>query len=200
MHPVLAVTDMAAARAQLVQEFGFEADGKLMRLGTQSILLIEEGERPANFIDMPLDHVALSVGDADLAHRDFLARGAVLDLDFTPQGPRDIPQFWERGVRFVFFAGPDAAPLEFCARHGKSMAPGAYGHSHYGIRCNAVDEASAPLLRNGATVLAKYQLPGTTSPVNVAFLQYGQVVLELFDEPPFADKPASRWIGLAEWT
>ena len=24
--------------------------------------------------------------------------------------------------------------------------------------------------------------------------------LELFDEPPFADKPASRWIGLAEWT
>lgn len=197
MHPVLAVTDMAAARAKLAQDFGFTADGDLMRLGGQAIFLTAEGTRPPGFIDLPLDHVALSTGDADRVNADFRARGARPDRDFTPDGPRDIPEFWDHGVRFVFFEGPEAAPLEFCAKNGEAMAPGRFGHSHFGIRCRSVAGLSADLVAKGATVLKQYQLKGGAGTVNVAFLQMGEVVLELFDEPPFKGKPASRWIGLA---
>lgn len=198
MHPVLAVSDLAAARSKLAHDFGFTQDGNLMRLGTQAIILVKEGQRPAQFIDLPLDHVAMSVKDADRTDAEFRARGALPDRDFTPDGPRDIPDFWAHGVRFTFFAGPEGAPLEFCAKNGDTALPATFGHSHYGIRCASVADLSAELMARGATVLAKHQLKGGAGIVNVAFLQLGPVVLELFDEPPFPGKPAGRWIGLAE--
>lgn len=194
LSPVLAVRDVDAARAKLAAEFGWSGEGQLLRLGEQSIMLVAAGTRPAHFIDMPLDHVALSIADADDVNRTFLARGAKPDAHFTPDGPRDIPQFWAHGVRFIFFEGPEGAPLEFCARNGET--PQGFGHSHYGIRCRNVQEMSSALIARGATTQVTYRLEGPAGVVSVAFLQFGAVVLELFDEPPFAAPRETGWIGL----
>jgi len=198
LHPVLAVRDVAAARRRLAADFGWIEDGALLRLGDQRICVTEAGQRPARFIGLPLDHVALSVADADSTWNAFLARGARIDTAFTPDGPRDIPQFWSQGVRFIFFAGPEGWPLEFCAENGNAMAPAAFGHSHYGIRCPDVAKLTRDLVAKGAATLAEHRLDGPQGTVSVAFLRFGPVILELFDEPPFAPPRENGWIGLAE--
>jgi catechol 2,3-dioxygenase-like lactoylglutathione lyase family enzyme len=197
MRPVLAVRDPVAARRKLAGDFGWTDDGGLMRLGEQAIIVNAIGQRPENFLATPLDHVALSVADADSAFRTFSARGARLAARYTPSGPRDIPEFWEHGVRFVFFETPDGWPLEFCAVNGRGIGSAAFGHSHYGIRCANVEAAERQFAHHGASRIAGYRLEAGPAIVNVLFLQLGAVILELFDEPPFAEDHGAGWIGLA---
>jgi len=110
--PELAVTDPAAARAMLCATFGFTGAGDLLTLGTQSIALIQAAARP---VHGRIDHLALAVNDVDTALASLRARGAALD-DTTPEGPNDIPEFWESGVRYVFLQGPEGARIELCAK------------------------------------------------------------------------------------
>jgi hypothetical protein len=196
MIPVLAVHDPAAARQALAGVFGFTGDGTIMTLGRQSIALASPSERPSGFISLRLDHVALSVPDTDAACRDFLSRGAKLSAPFTPEGPREIPEFWESGVRFVFFDGPEGWPLEFCALRNCSAEYPSVGHSHYGIRRPDFELSLGELSHLGATLIARHKLAGSGAPVNVAFLQFQSTILEVFDEPSFNPHSETGWIGL----
>ena len=192
----MAVRDPAAARRKLADDFGWTDDGSLMRLGDQAIFVIAIGGRPENFLAAPLDHVALTVADADSACRTFSARGARLAARYTPSGPRDIPEFWEHGVRFVFFDAPDGWPLEFCAVNGRGIGSAAFGHGHYGIRCANIEAAEQYFAGRGASRIAGYRLETSPTIVNVLFLQLGAAILELFDEPPLAEDHGAGWIGL----
>ncbi len=198
MFPVLAVRDPIKARKALIANFGWVEDGKLMRLGEQAILVSGIGEFPKHFMALPLDHVALDVSDADSAYRTFSARGATLSKRYTPNGPRDIPEFWEHGVRFVFFEAPEGWPLEFCAENGRRMRNNSFGHSHYGIRCQSVENLERDLVSRGASRISEYSLGSGPDIVTVVFLRFGTAILELFDEPPFAVDHNEGWIGLAK--
>ena len=196
MIPVLALRDPGQAKRVLRGMFGFaETAPDRMALGDQAILLCDIGTAPAGLVDMPFDHLALSVTSADEARDDFSARGAELDPDFTPDGPVEIPEFWSNGVRFVFFRGPGRAPFEFCQKFGEETGP---GHSHYGIRTPMLDDTEAALQARGATRIARHLLPGDP-PVEVRFLALGDRIFELFDAPPLAAAaPDGGWIGFIE--
>lgn len=196
MIPVLAVQDPALACHALSEHFGFTGDATRMTLGGQSIVLTTPGALPRGFVPLRLDHVALSVADADATHRAFLARGAKLHTGLTPEGPKNIPEFWEHGVRFVFFEGPEGWPLEFCARNG-APAEAVPSHSHYGIRCRDMASTLAQVKGLGAQPLASHRLGQGNAQVHVEFLALGSVILELFDEAPFPEAGATGWIGLA---
>lgn len=207
MIPVLAVTSPALACQQLADHFGFQPRGMgRMVFGTAEIVVvpqgkisqgkISQGEIPQGFIDLPLDHVAFQVPDAEEQYLLSRAVGAQLDPNFTPNGLRDIPEFWENGVRFVFFQGPDATPLEFCTKNPPS-APQPNGHSHYAIRTQDIDATESRIIAMGGHRMAQHRLAGNPTPVTVRFMALGAVVFELFDEAPIAQtKPSLGWIGL----
>lgn len=192
MIPVLRVTDPAAARRLLSTRLGFAAapDGRLA-FGAAQVLVVGPEQAPQGMIELPLDHIAFSVADADALHRRIAAAGAALDARFTPDGPRDIPEFWDAGVRFVFFTGPDDAPFEFCARNGRQDAD---GHSHHALRVADPQATGDWLQRQGARLLASHVLAG---PVRVAFYAWGGSVIEVFDEAPRRSAaPGLGWVGL----
>ena len=195
MIPVLSVRDPDQACAQLERQFGFVDIAGLMRFGDAAIKVVASDAALALSLDLRPDHVAFGVGNVDEVFRGFANGGAVLDRRFTPAGPRDIPEFWEHGVRFVFFEGPESSPLEFCAKAGPDVQT-RQGHDHFGIRTADLDAAEARLTQMGAVPLARYALPGEGRVTHVRFLRLGRSVFELFDEPPLENVPEGLgWIG-----
>lgn len=195
MIPVLAVDDPDLAREMLARVFGFMPAGNgCMAFGDQSVAVIHAGEVPNGILRRPLDHVAFAVSDADEACAAFLARDGHLARAFTPDGPRDILEFWDNGVRFVFFDGPEGWPLEFCMKKGR---PGRTGHDHFAIRTADIGADEARLRTIGAALVARHRLCTETAPVNVRFLALGTDMFEVFDEGPYPYVDPDRgWIGL----
>ncbi|MDV7145873.1 VOC family protein [Tropicimonas sp. TH_r6] len=195
MIPVLAVEDTETAGNYLAETLGFfPAEIGLMSYGTQQVAIVRTGEIPRAMLPMRLDHVAFSSPDVDGVHATNLARGARLSSKFTPDGPRDIPEFWESGVRFIFFDGPDGWPFEFCAKNGSDEAK---GHSHFAIRTGRIETAEAQLVKMGARLIARHVLEGNPAPVRVCFLELSGCVFEIFDEAPMPEADqVGGWIGL----
>ena len=201
MTPVLSVADPAAARLQMVGMLGFQpVDGDTVAFGDQQVRLCRPGAAPAGMLPLPLDHLALRVDDVDAQMHRLRAQGGRLAAGFTPDGPVEIAAFWEDGVRFVFFDGPEGWPLEFCRPRAERFAH-APGHDHFGMRVadpGALDALEARLTALGATRLAQHLLEGGVRPVNVRFLGLRTRIFEIFDEMP-APLPArdgQGWIGL----
>ncbi|MCR9136368.1 MAG: hypothetical protein NXI27_10265 [Alphaproteobacteria bacterium] len=193
MIPVLSVKDTDAARMMLAGQFGFrEAGSNSMTLGDQTILIAAAGETPDTLVRLPLDHIALSVACAETAFKVFHARGACLAAAYTPDGVGEIGEFWDRGVRFVFFEGPEGAPIEFCETIGETRQT---GHSHYGLRAADLDGLETQFATLGAEPVARHTLGGDP-PVDVRFLQAGSAMLELFDDTQCTNSVKDRgWVG-----
>lgn len=198
--PELAVTDRAAAAAMLAEVFGFAAEGDVMHLGDQAIALVQ-AERPAGH--GKIDHLALAVADVDVALAGFLARGARLEAT-TPEGPREIAEFWEGGVRYVFLSGPEGARIELCARRAGPARVAGAGHDHIGIPCSNISATEDYLKGFGLQPLAAVDLQRPEGMTLVRFLRLGESVVELYEPPelrgrlaPFAAE--GLWRGLRLW-
>lgn len=193
MTPVLFVHDTGAARSMFANQFGFtEAGPCRMALGDQTVLIARAGNAPDTLVRFPLDHIAISVRTAETALEVFHARGARLAAEFTPNGVAEIGEFRDRGVRYVFFEGPEGAPVEFCETIGKTQDT---VHGHYGLRAADLDGLETQLATLGAEPVARHTLIGEP-PVDVRFLQAGSAVLELFDETQRANSVKDRgWVG-----
>ena len=194
MTPVLAVEDPDLARSMLSLVFGFvQLDNGHMAFGDQSVAVVRIGELPDGMLRSPLDHVAFSIPDADEACATFMARGGKLSRAFTPEGPKEILEFWDHGVRFVFFDGPDGWPMEFCMKKG---AKGSGRHDHFAIRTADLSVKEAQLGLLGGVAVARHVLCTESGTVNVSFIAIGLRMFELFDEGPYpAIEPDRGWIG-----
>lgn len=192
MVPVLALRDVAAGLTQLTGRLGFEAiDAQTARFGTQVLRLCPAGMPPEGLIPLRLDHLAFCVASADAIHARLLDLGAHRHPDFTPDGPREIPEFHEKGVRFVFFEGPERGAFEFCETLGAGEV--GEGHDHFAIRNDDLEQSAARIAAFGAEETARHILPG---PVNVRFMRAGYTSFELFDEPSTERRaPAEGFIG-----
>jgi catechol 2,3-dioxygenase-like lactoylglutathione lyase family enzyme len=147
-----------------------------------------------------IDHLAFRVTNVD-ALLDVLRRAGVpLHPAFTPDTPREIAEFWDSGVRYVFVQGPEGVPVEFCALRGAASTSGlCTGLDHLGLRVAATDAACLGLIAGGAKERARHHLPTPNGTVEVRFLAERNLIWEVFDEPvPQAlDLPAAGtgWIG-----
>lgn len=177
--PELAVTDRAAAVSMLTTVFGFTAQGDRLTLGSQSIALIQAAARP---VHGRIDHLALAVNDVDTALASLRARGAALD-DTTPEGPNDIPEFWESGVRYVFLQGPEGARIELCAKRAAAPRADRPGHDHIGIPCTDIAATAAFFTGLGLVPLAAVTLTRDDGETHVRFLGHGAHVVELYEPP-----------------
>lgn len=191
--PVLALRDVAAGRAHLIARLGFDAvDAQTVRFGTQALRLCAARTPPEGMTPMRLDHLAFRVADAAAADVRLLDLGANRHPGFTPDGPRAIPQFHEKGVRFVFFEGPENWPFEFCETIGAAAVSA--GADHFAIRSADLDGSAKQIAAFGATEVARYELAG---PVHVRFMRAAGAMFELFDEPAAAQPtPDEGFIGL----
>ena len=192
---VLAVSDPEAACGMLARVFGFEPrENDMMVFGNHAAVVVRIGAAPRGMLRMPLDHVAFSVNDADHARLQFITRGGKLAKLFTPDGPEDIPEFWDHGVRFVFFDGPDGWPFEFCMKIG---AVAGEGHDHFAIRKADITTAITALSNVGCIPVAQHRLGSGERSVEVQFMALGSDMFEVFAEGPYPDIDAERgWIGL----
>jgi catechol 2,3-dioxygenase-like lactoylglutathione lyase family enzyme len=188
--PELAVTDIAAASSMLRNVFGFSGDEALLRLGDQAVALVA-ADSPAGH--GKIDHLALSVTDVDAALAAMLARGARLEAT-TPDGPREIAEFWGTGVRYVFLQGPEGARIELCARLGGPVRDGLPGHDHLGIPCTDLAVTEAFFLGLGFVSLAANDLVRGDGVTRVRFLGLGASVVELYEPPALRGRVA----GFAE--
>lgn len=195
--PILSLSDPASGVAMLNRVFGFQPTvssneiGVVLALGDQKICItagqaVVGGVRP--------HHLALSVPDTDLAMRECLSRGGVLSSSMTPDGPLEIPEFWDEGVRYVFFEGPEGALIELCMKKGVTGSLG-WGHDHIGIQCDDINGTQADFLAKGCKVVTKYVLQRTEGGTEVAFLERGGSVIELFSPP----KPSVEHHALVGW-
>lgn len=194
MIPVLSVNDPMAAGLLLKSQFGFEGSGDLWRLGEQAVKIVARGDVPSHFIALPFDHLAIAASDIDTHAAHFTSKAAELSKDITPDGPREIAEFWEQGVRYVFFNGPDNAPIEFCEIKGRPHLK-QFGHSHIGVRRISIPSAMEEISKFDTKLIASYRLEGGGAPVHVAFVSWENVVLEFFDEPLSAPRGEPCWIG-----
>lgn len=195
MIPVLAVSDPEASCAMLARVFGFEPrENGVMMFGNHAISLVKIGNVPGRMLRMPLAHVAFSVTDADRAHLQFMARGGNLASSFTPDGPKDIPEFWDHGARFVFLDGPDGWPFEFCMKKGVASRE---GHDHFAVRTADITKTVSALDDMGCRPVAHHRLGSEEKSVEVQFMALGSHMFEVFAEGPFPDVDTDRgWIGL----
>ena len=179
----------------LAQAFGFEPrENGMMVFGSHAVAVVRIGALPDGMLRMPLDHVAFSVTDADHACLQFIAAGGKLARLFTPDGPKDIPEFWDHGVRFVFFDGPDGWPFEFCMKKGAATCE---GHDHFAIRKADITSAITALSDIGCIPVAHHRLGNEEKSVEVQFMALGSHMFEVFAEGPFPDVDTDRgWIGL----
>lgn len=192
--PELAVTDVPAAASLLRDVFGFVDDGGLMRLGDQAVALVA--------VDAPggygvIDHLALAVADLDATLAAMQARGALLEAT-TPNGPREIAEFWDAGMRYVFLAGPEGARIELCARRDGTARAGLPGHDHLGIPCTDIAASVTFWVGLGAQPMAAVNLTRADGVTHVRFLSLGDSVVELY-EPPALRGRAADFAATALW-
>jgi catechol 2,3-dioxygenase-like lactoylglutathione lyase family enzyme len=195
--PELSVADPAAARAMLAEVFGFAVEGDRMVLGSQRIALrAATGPRGHGKID----HLALAVTDIDATLARVQAQGGLLEAT-TPDGPREIAEFWEAGVRYVFLQGPEGARIEYCARLPQDHRAGLPGHDHIGVPCTDIDASEAFLRGLGLLPLAAVDLTRADGVTAVRFLAAGDSVVELYGPPQLRGAvpdftPEALWSGL----
>lgn len=99
MMPVLRVKNPVSTGFLLKRNFGFKQSGDIWRLGEQSIRIVIEGEVPDQFVSLLFDHLAIAAYNINKHTEHFKAKGALLSKDYKPDGPREIAEFWEAGVR-----------------------------------------------------------------------------------------------------
>lgn len=185
--PELAVADVAAAEAMLARVFGFARRGAVMALGDQAVALMQAEGRPGHGV---IDHLALAVEDLDAALALYLEQGARLEAT-TPDGPREIAEFWVTGVRYVFLEGPEGARIELCARRGGGVRAGLPGHDHVGIPCTDITATADFWAGLGAVPLAAVDLMRADGVTRVRFLSLGDSVVELYEPPELRGERAS---------
>jgi catechol 2,3-dioxygenase-like lactoylglutathione lyase family enzyme len=199
--PILSLADQRAGIAMLDRVFGFESTGMrggfgtIMALGNQRILIVP---KLAVVGSVRPHHLALSIPDTDQAMKECLDRGGVLAQSMTPDGPLEIPEFWTNGVRYVFFDGPEGALIELCMKKGQLSAE-EWGHDHIGIECEDIAASQSQFEHAGCNLIASHSLDRDDGITDVAFLNRGASVAELFC-PPKASKaaetpPLSGWVG-----
>lgn len=167
--------------------FGFAETGDHLSLGDQRIALVK-GPAASHGI---IDHIALSVPDLEAAAAQIQARGALLDPAVTPHGPNSIPEFWTKGVRYLFLQGPQGARIELIQNLGD---PRPIGHDHIGIPCSDIEKSAAFFMALGARPVASAALTRPEGITEVRFLAVGPSVLELYQPPrPVAAAPIGHW-------
>lgn len=196
--PELAVRDRAAAAGMLQRVFGFAEDGEgLLCLGDQRIALVPAEVASGHGM---IDHLALAVGDVDAALAEMVARGGRLEAT-TPEGPCEIAEFWEGGVRYVFLEGPEGARIELCGRLAGPARAGLPGHDHIGIACAELVGMERFFLDLGLRPLAAVDLRRADGVTAVRFLAAGDSVVELYAPPALRGQEvalaaAGLWQGL----
>lgn len=199
--PELAVSNLEAAEAVLVDRFGFSRaapsplDSALSecRIGSQRIILRRDPTADTGAHGV-IDHVALKVCDTDKALDRLVDRGALIDEEVTPNGPKEIAEFWTAGVRYVFFQGPGGARLELCAKRDsiESRNGGILGHDHIGVSCRDVSAMRTFFGALGFCDLASHVLETASGPVDVCFMGLGDDVVELFSLPEIRSGQITR--------
>ncbi|MFV0431894.1 MAG: VOC family protein [Alphaproteobacteria bacterium] len=178
MIPVLSVTSIEDAKAFFTKKLPFADVGKNhLAYGEDVILLVQQDiwKNNHNITPYHFDHIAFKVIDLDSFAQKKQKQGLKLDANYTADGITSIKEFWQEGVRFIFFKGPDNVPIEFCSQIDGSTTT--KGIDHLGVRTQNLDKAQKDFAHLEARIIAEYQLDGDN---NVCFFTANNKMIEAF--------------------
>lgn len=191
--PQLQTADPDAAERLLMEVFGFAPDGPCLRLGSQRIALVA-GPQTGHGV---IDHLALAVPEVAHTAQALMARGAQPDLSVTPDGPKEIAEFWQGGVQYFFLQGPGSARIELCSNLAQP-AP-SLGHDHIGISSTNMAASLRFFTDLGARLLSSVDLSRADGITEVRFLSFHGSVVELYSPPDLRTAPRHSAPGQGLW-
>jgi len=175
--PILSLAHPAEGVAMLCDLFGFKSTGAdvdnkyTLTLGNQTIL-VRSLDQPTGPVS--LHHLALAVPDVDTAMNECVKRGAKLADAVTPNGPLEIPEFWQSGFRYVFFEGPENTLIELGMKIDDNTITqndtNKWSHDHIGIQCQDIAATQSLFTAAGCKLIAEHTLIRPDGNINVAFL------------------------------
>ena len=202
-HLGIPVVDMAVAKDWYTRHFGFETayettlgEGpeavQIAFLRRQDILLefyrltgadLEEVKGRAHG---HIDHFAIDVLDLRAAMQRLQAEGVQLDPE-TPDEPVSLPQFYARGVEYVFFKSPNGEKVELNQRLDLNPArrtENLNGWAHLGIPVTDLPRSMAFYSRFGFESEMQAIIPAGEESVRAAMMTLNGFTLELYQLLP----------------
>ena len=135
-----------------------------------------------------IDHFAIDVLDIQGAIAQTQARGGVLSPE-TPEGAVAIPQFWSKGVEYVFFVASGREKVEFNQRLDLDAArrnANLNGWSHLGIPVTDISVSEAFYEQFGFEPVMRASIPVDGQEIKATMLAYENFTLELYQLLPEA--------------
>jgi lactoylglutathione lyase len=129
-----------------------------------------------------IDHFAIDVTDVNKALKDTLKAGAKLDSS-TPDGPKYIPTFFSKGVKYVVLQGPTAEKVELNQRLDREILPSddtLTGWSHLGIPVVDINESKNFYRRFGFADVMSAEIPQPAGAIKCSMMQKNGFTIELY--------------------
>jgi lactoylglutathione lyase len=133
-----------------------------------------------------IDHFAIDVLDIRAAIGETQSRGGILSPE-TLEGPIAIPQFWSKGVEYVFLVAAGREKVELNQRIDLDTSrreANLNGWSHLGIPVTNLSRSEAFYRQFGFEVVMQASIPVDDQEIKCAMLSYGSFTLELYQLLP----------------
>jgi lactoylglutathione lyase len=202
-HLGIPVVDINKAKEWYIQKFGFqvihepviETDAgqiKLSFIKKEDIvlefyqLLGDDLEEVKKRRHGHIDHFALDVLDVNAAAEEMRQAGASFDPG-TPDGPVAIPQFWPKGVEYIFLDAANGEKVELNQRldlAANRRAHNINGWSHLGIPVTDISQTEAFYQRFGFQKVMDAVIPIGDEQIKAAMMSFNGFTLEFYQLLP----------------
>jgi lactoylglutathione lyase len=133
-----------------------------------------------------IDHITIDVLDVHAALREVTQKGAILSPE-TPDGPIMIPQFWSKGVEYVFLTTNNGEKVELNQRHDldpKRRKNNINGWSHLGIPVTDIERTEAFYHQFGFKKVMEAVIPVEDQEIKASIMSFNDLFLEFYQLLP----------------
>lgn len=133
-----------------------------------------------------IDHFAIDVLDVNAATEEMLSKGAKFDPG-TPDGPVGIPQFWSKGVEYLFLDAANGEKVELNQRLDLAQdrrENNFNGWSHLGIPVTDIDQSEAFYKQFGFEKVMNAVIPVGDEQIRASMMEFKGFTLEFYQLLP----------------
>jgi lactoylglutathione lyase len=133
-----------------------------------------------------IDHFAIDVLDVRSAIKEVKEKGASLSPE-TPDGPVGIPQFWPKGVEYIFLTSSNGEKVELNQRFDldpKRRGNNINGWSHLGIPVTNIDSSEAFYQQFGFEKVMQAVIPVEDQEIKASMMILKGFTLEFYQLLP----------------
>jgi len=148
-----------------------------------------------------IDHFAMDVLDVRSALEEVKNKGAALYPE-TPDVPVEIPQFWPKGVEYIFLTASNGEKIEFNQRldlDPNRRENNLNGWSHLGIPVTDISRSEAFYQQFGFEIVMQAVIPVEDQEIKASMMLFNDFTLEFYQLlPPDLEEIRNRKDGFID--